>query len=60
MPSKVLPLGYKAFVVAVNREVCAKHKRAPDKLLPPEWTTTVYTENSTDLVDRPLLALALD
>src|SRR5512137_2980789 len=42
----VLPLGYKAFVVAVNREACAKYKKALDKLLPPEWTTPVYTENS--------------
>ena len=33
----VLPLGYKAFLVAVNREACAKYKLALDKLLPPEW-----------------------
>jgi len=52
----VLPLGYKAFVVAVNREACAKYKKALDKLLPPEWTAPVYTENSTDVVDRPLVA----
>ncbi|MBX6756559.1 HsdR family type I site-specific deoxyribonuclease [Cupriavidus gilardii] len=52
----VLPLGYKAFVVAVNREACAKYKRALDKLLPPEWSAPVYTENSADVVDRPLVA----
>lgn len=52
----VLPLGYKAFVVAVNREACAKYKKALDKLLPPEWTAPVYTENSADVVDRPLVA----
>lgn len=52
----VLPLGYKAFVVAVNREACAKYKRALDKLLPAEWTAPVYTENSADVVDRPLVA----
>jgi type I restriction enzyme R subunit len=34
----VLPLGYKAFVVAADREACAKYKRALDELLPPEWT----------------------
>jgi type I restriction enzyme, R subunit len=39
----VLPLGYKAFVVAVNREACAKYKQALDKLLPPESAETVYT-----------------
>lgn len=52
----VLPLGYKAFVVAVNREACAKYKRALDKLLPPEWTAPVYTDNAADVVDRPLVA----
>jgi type I restriction enzyme R subunit len=52
---KVLPLGYKAFLVAVNREACAKYKRALDKLLPPEWSEAVYTANSADIVDRPLV-----
>jgi type I restriction enzyme R subunit len=52
----VLPLGYKAFVVAVDREACAKYKRALDKLLPPEWSVPVYTENAADIVDRPLVA----
>src|SRR5262249_21089148 len=52
----VLPLHYKAFLVAVNREGCAKYKRELDKLLPPEWTEAVYTENVADKVDRPLVA----
>ncbi|CAM8846054.1 Type I restriction enzyme endonuclease subunit [Burkholderia pseudomallei] len=52
----VLPLGYKAFVVAVNREACAQYKKALDKLLPPEWTAPVYTQNAADAVDRPLVA----
>lgn len=52
----VLPLGYKAFLVGVNREACAKYKRALDKRLPPEWSVPVYTENPADLVDRPLVA----
>jgi type I restriction enzyme R subunit len=52
----VLPLGYKAFLVAVNREACAKYKRALDKLLPPEWSVPVYTQNAADAVDRPLVA----
>lgn len=52
----VLPLGYKAFVVAVNREACAKYKVALDKWLPPEWSVPIYTENSADAVDRPLVA----
>ena len=52
----VHPLGYKAFLVGVNREACAKYKRALDKLLPPEWTAPVYTENAADILDRPLVA----
>lgn len=52
----VLPLGYKAFVVAVNREACAKYKKAMDKLLPPEWTEAVYSESAVDVIDRPLVA----
>ena len=52
----VEPLGYKAFLVGVNREACAKYKRALDKLLPPEWTAPVYTKNAADSVDRPLVA----
>ncbi len=52
----VLPLGYKAFLVAVNREACAKYKQALDKLLPSEWSTPVYSENVNDVVHRPLVA----
>jgi type I restriction enzyme R subunit len=52
----VLPLGYKAFLVGVNREACAKYKRALDRYLPPEWSVPVYTENPADKVDRPLVA----
>lgn len=52
----VLPLGYKAFLVGVNREACAKYKRALDKYLRPEWSIPVYTENPSDRVDRPLVA----
>src|SRR5207237_3121982 len=52
----VLPLGYKAFLVAVNREACAKYKLALDKLLPPEWTVPIYTQSAADVVDRPLVA----
>ena len=52
----VMPLGFKAFLVGVNREACAKYKQALDKLLPPEWTSPVYTENDRDFVERPLVA----
>ena len=49
-------LGYKAFLVGVNREACAKYKRALDRLLPSDWTAPVYTENVNDVVERPLVA----
>jgi type I restriction enzyme R subunit len=52
----VHPLGYKAFLVAVNREACAKYKQALDKLLPPEWVEAVYTDNPNDAIERPLVA----
>ena len=52
----VRPLGYKAFLVAVNREACAGYKRALDKHLPSEWSAAVYTENPDDIVHRPLVA----
>ncbi|MBS0234239.1 MAG: HsdR family type I site-specific deoxyribonuclease [Proteobacteria bacterium] len=52
----VHPLGYKAFLVGVNREACAKYKKALDRLLPPEWSVPVYTENPNDIVERPLVA----
>ena len=52
----VAPLGYKAFLVGVNREACAKYKRALDRHLPPAWTAAVYTGNAADVVERPLVA----
>ena len=52
----VNPLGYKAFLVGVNREACAKYKQALDKLLPAEWTAPVYTENADDVAKRPTVA----
>lgn len=56
LKENVLPLGYKAFLVGVNREACAKYKKALDKLLPPEWSEPIYTENVADIVDKPLVA----
>ena len=52
----VLPLGLKAFLVAVNREACAKYKVALDRLLPPDWSEAVYTGLAADVIDRPLVA----
>jgi type I restriction enzyme, R subunit len=49
----VLPLGYKAFLVAVDRETCVRYKRALDRHLPPEWSEAIYSSNPNDAVDRP-------
>lgn len=55
------PLGYKAFLVAVDREACAAYKRALDRHLPSEWSQVVYTKSPNDVVERPLVAeLQLD
>src|SRR5690606_20563633 len=57
----VEPLGYKAFLVAVDREACALYKRALDKYLPTEYPQAIYTKNAADVVDRPHVAeLQLD
>jgi type I restriction enzyme R subunit len=52
----VEPLGYKAFLVGVDREACALYKQALDKYLPPEWSVPVYTESAADALDYPLVA----
>ena len=44
----VEPLGYKAFLVAVDRPACAKYKKALDKYLPPEYSEVVYSGNYND------------
>lgn len=52
----VNPLHYKAFLVAVDRETCAKYKLALDRHLPAEWSEVVYSSNASDAVDRPKVA----
>ena len=44
----VEPLGYKAFLVGVDREACALYKHALDKILPEEYSEVVYTGNNND------------
>ncbi|MDD2763074.1 MAG: HsdR family type I site-specific deoxyribonuclease [Opitutaceae bacterium] len=57
----VQPLGYKAFLVAVDREACAAYKKALDQHLPAEWSQVIYTRSPNDVVERPLVAeLQLD
>ncbi len=44
----VKPLGYKAFLVGVDREACALYKKALDKHLPPDYSAVVYTPAHND------------
>ncbi|MDY0297977.1 MAG: HsdR family type I site-specific deoxyribonuclease [Acidobacteriota bacterium] len=44
----VEPLGYKAFLVGVDREACAWYKHALDQFLPSEYSEVVYTGNNND------------
>jgi type I restriction enzyme R subunit len=47
--TNVEPMGYKAFLVAVDREACVFYKEALDKLLPPEYSEIVFTGNNSDV-----------
>ena len=44
----VEPLGYKAFLVGVDREACAHYKKALDQFLPSEYSEVVYTGSNND------------
>jgi type I restriction enzyme R subunit len=48
----VEPMGFKAFLVGVDREACALYKKALDKYLPAGYSTVVY---SSSINDKPLL-----
>ncbi len=51
----VEPMGYKAFLVAVDREACALAKEALDKYLPPAWSQVVISaggKGDSDLLRR--------
>ncbi len=44
----VEPLGYKAFLVGVDREACALYKKALDRYLPEDYSAVVYTGAHND------------
>jgi len=46
--SYVEPMGYKAFLVGVDREACALYKAALDKHLPSEYSRVVYSSFHND------------
>jgi type I restriction enzyme R subunit len=51
----VEPLGYKAFLVGVDREACALYKEALDKILPSEYSEAVYSPAQHDSEKYPLV-----
>ena len=44
----VEPMGFKAFLVAVDREACALYKQALDRYLPPEYSEVIYSPYHQD------------
>ncbi|MEN6443519.1 MAG: HsdR family type I site-specific deoxyribonuclease [Methanoregula sp.] len=46
--NNVEPMGYKAFLVAVDREACALYKKELDTHLPKEYSEVVYSPNPRD------------
>ncbi|GIU81645.1 MAG: type I restriction endonuclease subunit R [Acidobacteria bacterium] len=44
----IQPMGYKAFLVAVDREACGLYKEALDRHLPPEWSRVVISRGHND------------
>jgi len=46
--NNIEPLGYKAFLVAVDREACALYKRELDNYLPPDYSEVVFSPGRND------------
>jgi type I restriction enzyme R subunit len=56
----VEPMGYKAFLVAVDREACALYKSELDKLLPEDYSCVVYSPLYNDLPELSKYHLTKD
>ena len=46
--TNVEPMGFKAFLVAVDREACSQYKEALDRYLDPTYSTVVYSPGIND------------
>ncbi|MBM3435702.1 MAG: HsdR family type I site-specific deoxyribonuclease [Bacteroidetes bacterium] len=53
----VEPMGYKAFLVAVDRPACAMYKKALDEFLPSDYSEVIYTGNNNDTEELKLYHL---
>ncbi|MBS1809019.1 MAG: HsdR family type I site-specific deoxyribonuclease [Acidobacteria bacterium] len=56
----VEPMGFKAFLVGVDREACAMYKKALDKYLPAEYSRVVYSGAHNDSADLKAFHLKED
>jgi type I restriction enzyme R subunit len=56
----VEPMGFKAFVVAVDREACRLYKEALDKYLPPDYSRPVFSPSHGDKEELKALYLSED
>ncbi|MGB9937300.1 MAG: type I restriction endonuclease subunit R [Methanobacterium sp.] len=56
----IYPMGYKAFLVGVDREACALYKKELDKYLPEEWSKVVYSSGHNDTPELEEYHLAPD
>lgn len=45
---RIEPMGFKAFLVGVDREACTLYKEELDKHLPAEYSEVVYSKNNQD------------
>lgn len=55
--TNVNPMGFKAFLVAVDREACVLYKQALDKYLPVDWSEVIYSSAHNDSEDLRRYAL---
>ena len=53
----VNPMGFKAFLVAVDRDACVLYKQALDKYLPVDWSEVIYSSAHNDSEDLRKYAL---
>ncbi len=52
--NNVEPLGYKAFIVTVDREACVLYKNALDKYLPASYSEVIMSSSNSDSEDMKL------
>ncbi len=58
--NKVEPMGFKAMLVAVDREACVLYKKALERYLPADWIEAVYSPVHNDTGDLKKYALRED